>query len=438
MAGRKSGFQNYHDEFVRELEAFGGNGYVLNGKYKLYEGTQREAFDGYLSGVKAGHRHGYIELPTGTGKTPLFIGIIKNYLRAVEGKPDAPRVLIAVPTLPLGVQTARSLAKFLPELAEWIETDDDQGREIDWKKSNIGLQMKRIKHAARKPAVLVTTYQSLIQDKEDKTYPPSEYGLVVYDEGHSITAPRFGMAVEKFKDAIQLAVTATPEYTEEKTVAMKLPHRYFTLQTPERSGIAEGINRGDLCNVRPVLLKTNFRVDEKKFAEEIRKRQGHPLTEKQLGSLLNQVARNRAVIETYLLGGDPDSGERYLGQSGLIYCGGTDHADDIARQFQLALKEKAYRPVKQWLDEEGIELIASVHGKVKGAWLKPGLLRNKEGQPITEDRQRQGNSEWYSEDEILDLHRRGRILLLASAQKIKWGFDNPRVSWLADLGSANK
>src|SRR5262249_53276139 len=160
-------------------------------------------------------------------------------------------------------------------------------------------------------------------------YPPNEYGLVIYDEGHSITAPCFGSAVEKFKDALQLAVTATPEYSEEKKVVEKLPHRYFTLRSQERSGIAEAISRGDLCNVRPVLLKTNYRVDEKKFAEELRRANGSHLSEKQLGVLLNQVARNRAVIETYLLAGDPDSGERYLGQSGLIYCGGTVHADDI-------------------------------------------------------------------------------------------------------------
>ncbi len=414
---------------MHRLQAFSEGGYAFDSAHRLREGTQQEAFDAYARDFAASHRQGYIELPTGVGKTALFTAVVKNYLDAANGTPDPGRVLIVVPTEKLAVQTAQAFAKFLPEMAPTIEADDDRGREIDWQNSQIGLQYSKAKHAERKPRVLITTYQSLVRDRDNRTYPPDEYDLVIFDEGHAITAPRFGEAVEKFKDAVQLAVTATPEYSPEKNVTARLPHCYYRL------ALAEAINRGDLCNVRPILLKTNYTVDAGMFAEFLRRKHGHPLTDRQVETLLNQEARNNAAIQTYLLGRDPDSGERYLGQSGMVFGGGTDHVDDLVRQFHKVLDQPNYHPIREWLDQEGLELIAPVHGKVKGAWLRPGLLatpEQREGKPLPE-RERQGSKEWYSEEEILDLHAEGKILLLASVKKLKEGYDCPRDSLIIDL-----
>ncbi len=107
--------------FVRNLRDFGRRGYRL-GKYQLREGTQREAFDGYRAGLEAGQRHGYYEIPTGVGKTAEFIALTKNYLDAVDAtgggkEDDAPRALMVVPTERLVVQTAKAIARFLPEIA---------------------------------------------------------------------------------------------------------------------------------------------------------------------------------------------------------------------------------------------------------------------------------------------------------------------------------
>lgn len=420
----KERFGKAEKKFFDNLKAFADGGYRFSDEYSLYKQSQQEGFQGYIDGLAQGHKHGYIELPTGVGKTALFISLIKNYLEAANGDENAPRVLIAVPTEKLAVQTAKSIAKFMPEIAKTIETDGDEGKEIDWEKSDIGLQYGKMKHAHKKPKVLITTYQSLARDTADKTYPPSEYGYVIYDEGHVITAPTFGKAVEKFKDSIQLAVSATPEYTETKTVGSRLPHRYFQLT------LAEAINRGDLCNVRPAILKTGYRIDESLFQKFMEQQGGTPLNQAQLQQLLNQETRNKAVIETYLRGADPDSGERYFGQNGMIFCTGVKHADSIAEQFKKAMEKPGEgQALKRWLDNEQIELIAPVHGQAKGAWLKKDLLPNKSD----DNRQFQGGKEWYTEDEIFDLHERGKILLLASVAKLKWGFDSPRDSLLFDL-----
>jgi superfamily II DNA or RNA helicase len=361
-------FDGIDQKFDFQLTSFATTGHRFNDTYSLYKQSQQEGFQGFADGIAKGIRHGYIELPTGVGKTALFIALIQNYLRAVNGDENAPRVLIAVPTEKLAVQTAKAFAKFMPEIAKLIETDGDEGQEIDWEKSDIGLQYGKKKHAHKKPKVLITTYQSLSRDKQNKIYYPEEYGFVVYDEGHVITAPTFGKAVEKFKESIQLAVTATPEYSEIKAVSDLLPHCYYKLS------LAEAMNRNDLCNVRPAIIKTGYKIDEELFNELVTQQAGKPLNDNQLEHLLNQEARNQSVIQTYLRGSDPDSGERYFGQNGMVFCTGVKHADMITEQFQKEMQEGDCAPLGEWLDREGIELIAPVHGKIKGAWLKSGLL----------------------------------------------------------------
>lgn len=402
-----------HDKaFVRKLKEFAAHGYDFgNGHgHKLRKGTQHEAFNGFRSGLNEGHRHGYFEIPTGVGKTAVFISLIKNYLDAVNGNSDAQRVLIVVPSTDLVVQTAKAFAKFMPGIAPLIETDDDKGKEIGWEKSGVGVQYSSMKHAARKPKVLITTYQSLCQDTGNKTYPPSEYGLVVFDEGHNTTAQKFGLAVDKFEDAIQLAVTATPEYSEDKTVAQKLPHCYFRLP------LAEAINRGDLCPVDPVLIRTNYTIDKSKFEKFVAQQDGRFLTKAQYESLLNQEARNAAAIKTYLLGKDPNTGEHYFGQTGMIFGGGIKHCDDFARQINNVINTPQYKPIRDWLKEEGVALVAPLHNKINSV-------------ELTIDGQKRA----YTKDEVKDLHRRGKVLLLVSDKELKEGTDFPRDSIIMEL-----
>ena len=424
--------EKIEENFVHKLEVFAAQGYAFDDEHALRDGTQREAFDAYTKDFAKGHRHGYFEIPTGVGKTALFTAIAKKYLEAVNGEKDGPRVLITVPSEKLAVQTAKSFAKFFPEIAPSIEADDDAGKEIDWENSDMGLQYGKMKHASRKPRILITTYQSLIRDVNNTTYPPADYGMVIYDEGHALTADKFGQATDKFKDSIQLAVTATPEYSAEKTVASRLPHRYFQLP------LKEAINK-DLCNVRSVLLRTNFTIDEKKFSQLMERRHGQALSEKELTGLLNQEVRNNAAMETYLLGKDPDSHEPYLGQNGMIFCGTTGHADDFSRQFEKMISKPKYKQVRDWLKHENIEIIAPVHGKTikqciggkmqHGAWLRAGLIEDDK----IADRPKMGVKQFYTENEIFDLHHEGKILLLASVAKLKWGYDAPRDSFVLDL-----
>ncbi len=409
------------DAFIKELEAFKHGGYrFADSGRQLFEGTQREAFDAYLDGLKAKHREGYYEIPTGVGKTALFIAIIGCYLRATENIPDAPRVLIHEPTTDLVIQTAQSFADFMPDIAKRMEADDDCGREIDWANSQIDVQYTGRHGARNKPNVLITTYQGQAADQrkpeERRIHNPAEFGLVIHDEAHYLTGQKFGpAAVDKFKGAIQLGVTATPEYSKDKTVANKLGHRYYHLP------LNTAIERGDLCHVRPIVLKTHLRgkdaVNLQKASEFLRQRHGRPLTDKQLEQLLNQEARNQAIIKAYLTGTHPDTEERFLGQTGLIFAGGIPHCKDFILHTERVLNQPAYRPIKKWLRDEGVALIAPVHSDMPsdGVEVNFGGQRRK-----------------CTKDEIKELHRQGKILLIISDQELKLGSDFPMDSFIVD------
>lgn len=413
--------QHITDAFVKELEAFQRGGYQFGESGReLFEGTQREAFDAYLDGLKAGHHAGYYEIPTGVGKTALFIAIIGCYLKATENIPDAPRVLIHEPTTDLVVQTAQSFADFLPDIARRMEADDDRGREIDWESSQIDVHHTRRRGAGNKPKVLITTYQGQAADErkpmEQRLHDPAEFGFVIHDEAHYLTGPKFGpAAVDKFQGALQLGVTATPEYSTNKTVAKKLGHRYYKL--PLNTAIAHG----DLCHVRPIVLKTHLRgkdaIDLRRARDFFAQQRGRPLTHCQLEQLLNQEARNQAIIKAYLTGGHPDTAERFLGQTGMIFAGGITHCNDFILHTQRLLNQPAYRRINQWLRDEGLALIAPIHSQVPpdGVEIRIGGEKTK-----------------CTKDQIKELHRRGKILLIISDQELKLGSDFPMDSFIAD------
>ena len=179
--------------------------------------------------------------------------------------------------------------------------------------------------------------------------------------------------------------------------------------------LSEAIGREDLCPVDPILIKTNYTIDEQKFRRYVE--QGvRNLTKAQYENLLNQEARNLAAIKTYVLGKDPDTDERYLGQTGMIFAGGVKHCDDFVRQINNLINTPQYAPIKEWLKAEGVALIAPLHNKVKNV-------------ELTID----GEKRSYTKDDVKDLHRRGKVLLLISDKELKEGTDFPRDSVIMEL-----
>ncbi|MDT8427248.1 MAG: DEAD/DEAH box helicase family protein [Pseudomonadales bacterium] len=128
------------------------------------------------------HESGILHAPTAFGKTVTAIGMIAK--RKVN-------TLILVHSRQLLDQWQERLRSFLPE-------------------TEIGV----IRGGKKKPTRIIdiATYQSLI-NKKDNTISPivQEYGHVIVDECHHVSAPRFEMVLNEVRAKYVLGLTATPE-----------------------------------------------------------------------------------------------------------------------------------------------------------------------------------------------------------------------------------
>lgn len=242
----------------------------------------------------------------------------------------------------------------------------------------------------------------------ERKFKPSEFGLVVFDEAHQLTGAQFADTAKAFAgDTIRLAFTATPHYSEQKTLDNHIPHRFFEMTT------AEAMRRNDLCPVRPVLVKTNFRIDRSRLEATVMNGDRH-YNRSQLENLLNVAARNKAAIDTYLSYRDTDSGEQLFGQQGIVFCAGRTHASDVARQFNESIKdEKGDEPdvkrrkaaARKWLKENDITLAANIDGSMSEK----------------------------DQDELYRKHEEGKILILCNADLLKVGYDCAQDSFCMNL-----
>ena len=137
------------------------------------------------------HDAGILHAPTAFGKTVTAIGMITK---------RKANTLILVHSRQLLDQWRERLKSFLP--------DTDVGIIGGGKKKPTGI-------------IDIATYQSLINKKDNKVSElAQDYGHVIVDECHQVSAPRFEMALNEVRSKYVLGLTATPE---RQAVEDKLP-----------------------------------------------------------------------------------------------------------------------------------------------------------------------------------------------------------------------
>ena len=128
------------------------------------------------------HDTGILHAPTAFGKTVTAIGMITK---------RKTNTLILVHSRQLLDQWQERLRSFLPD-------------------TEIGV----IRGGMKKPTGIIdiATYQSLINKKENTVSPiAQDYGHVIVDECHHVSAPRFEMVLNEVRARYVLGLTATPE-----------------------------------------------------------------------------------------------------------------------------------------------------------------------------------------------------------------------------------
>ena len=342
-----------------------------NGNWLKAKRSQQEALQDYIKDIEAGIKSGYIKLPTGVGKTALFVAIVKCFFEVFGHDPEN-NIVIAVPTKELVENTARELAQF----TDYIKIDKDE--EIDWKGSEIvGVVYSKAKFTGR--PITITTYPSLHidskRDEGERLLPPEKTGLLILDEAQFLTGDQYSLIPTRYSDkTLVLGTTATPDYSEEKRVGTILKHVYYSLP------MYKAIEREEIAPYRTGLVKTNVEVDYSKIRTYKDSRGEAYYNEKELEKALNTAARNQAAISTFINYLDPDTGERLMEETGLVECSSVAHAQDLAQLWNKNFEEDAN--LKQWCIDRGF---VDAEGKPRVAVAVDGNMPHKELSKIYRD-----------------------------------------------------
>jgi superfamily II DNA or RNA helicase len=238
--------------------------------------------------ARAGRPSGLIVLPTGSGKTVLFLTLAREL-----GWPT----LVLVHRDELISQTLETVVRVWPEARAGVV----QGKRDEWRDGQ---------------EVVVASVQSLHSRRLAKM-PRDRFGLIVVDEAHHTPAGTYAGVFDHFAGRrFLLGVTATPERLDGVGLC-----RWYGEEPIFSYSIRQAVGDGIL--VPPVQRQVFTHVN----LDSVRKR-GGDLAEGELARAVNTPARNKAVVEAFI--------EHARGRKTVAFCVDVQHAQDLAEAFGAA------------------------------------------------------------------------------------------------------
>lgn len=272
---------------------------------------------------------------TGTGKSILF-----TFLTSVLASAHNRKMLIVVPRVNLQDQIIATLKKHAAHLTV---TDDTKLSAYN--------------------DVTVTTYQALkakirdIKKNHTKVLNASNefvnffelFDDGVLDEAHNACAEggielvkEMINAVKKRKGTIS-AFTATPTYNlksatknKENRVAEKSIYAVLGMSEEENPitpfTMQQAVAAGVLAPVKGAVLSPELNAETKKLLSSYTSgnNNGTDIQENKIGRVIDKEPFNRLIVDVYANSIDPDNGHRLLGQQGVVFCAGVNHAENVA------------------------------------------------------------------------------------------------------------
>lgn len=232
--------------YLHNLEHFLADG---NKADVLYE-HQKAIINDTATFLKAGNRRGYIEAPTGTGKTVLFVTLAEAFSYQAD---TPPKILVVTPTKDLVRQTQggtrgdRGFAGFAPHMSVGtFYSDTPTGmRGLDAQ-----VTITTYASLAKLAAVRTTTTNAAGERKTKITNLVDEhFDIIFLDEGHKALGTNSRRIVSDINpNTLIIGFTATPEYHASRTLESLLPSLIHRLD------LKEAITLNMLSSVIPVAL----------------------------------------------------------------------------------------------------------------------------------------------------------------------------------------
>ena len=262
--------------------------YMADGKKAdiLYE-HQKTIIKDTADFLRSGNRRGYIEAPTGTGKTVLFVTLAEAFSYHAK-KP--PKILVVTPTKDLVRQTLggslddKGFAKFASHMTVGtFYSDTPTGMR--------GLESQ----------VTITTYASLAKlavtpittiDVEGNRHTKlanlvdQHFDIIFLDEGHKALGSANRRIINDINPyTLIIGFTATPDYHASRSLASLLPALIHRLD------LKEAIELNMLSSVIPIAIPA-----PKETAHEFSINTLGEYENKSLKQLIHNTARNRMVV----------------------------------------------------------------------------------------------------------------------------------------------
>jgi len=283
------------DRFIEEMRRFFGPAedflnvprYMASRSVSTFElmEHQEDALDWLARERQAGRRSYLIELPTGTGKTEVFM---EDFRREKE-RDRLLNGLIMVPTTKLRDQTLERLAVRVPGLRH---AGDYQP-------------------PLPESGFMVQTYQHMIRHFQD--YAPDAFRYVVVDEAHHAMAPGLRSVLEHFDPVDIVGLTATPDRHDLKPLA-EVFGRHETRLT-----LREAIESGLLPPIRAFRIETNLDLSEARY-------NGKDYSPADLQRYLRIPARDAVVADVIQKSFGPSG----IPKQGVVFCVDLRHARGMA------------------------------------------------------------------------------------------------------------
>ena len=271
------------ERFFRNLERYIAD----NQKGDILYEYQKKIVHDTARFLGSGGKRGYIEAPTGTGKTVLFVTLAEAFSYQDD---NPPKILVVTPTKDLVRQTQggtsgdKGFAGFAPDMSVGTFYSDTPS----------GLK-------GLKAQVTITTYASLAKlaampvtvVRKDGTRQTriinrinEQFDIIFLDEGHKALGIGSRRILQDITDdKLIIGFTATPEYTASRSLAMLLPHLIHQLD------LKEAIMLNMLSPVIPVTLAAPSTNVQKFLVGALGEYENKSLKE-----LIYNSERNRMVI----------------------------------------------------------------------------------------------------------------------------------------------
>ncbi|MET0979855.1 MAG: DEAD/DEAH box helicase family protein [Candidatus Saccharimonadales bacterium] len=215
----------------------------------LYD-HQKDIFHDTAKFLAAGETRGYIDAPTGTGKTVLFVSLAE----AFGYKDDhPPKILVVTPTKDLvhqtqgGIKGDKGFAGFAPNLQVGTFYSDTPTT-----RKNLEDQITITTYASLKKLAAMSIVTRDADGHIQKTIVNqvnAHYDIIFLDEGHKALGPSTRNIIENLTDdKVIIGFSATPDYTTTRRLDSLLPHMIHRLD------LKEAIAMGMLSPVIPYAI----------------------------------------------------------------------------------------------------------------------------------------------------------------------------------------